>query len=299
LCHVVTHAFFKALLFLGSGSVIHAMSGEQDIRKMGGLKDKLPVTRATFLIGTLAIAGLPPFAGFFSKDEILAAVYGYSPTLFALLCVASLLTAVYMFRLYWLVFHGTFRGTAQQQAHLHESPLTMTLPLMVLAVLSAAGGFIGMPAIFHAPHLLNDYLAPILGHGAGHEVSHTFEYVLIGVSVPVLLTVVYLTYRFYVGRANVPEPDDKQEGGFQALVYHKYYIDELYEAVITRPLNSLSAAAYKYVENGIIDRIINNTGKTLKSASNMLRLVQTGDTGAYIFGMVIGVIVLLAYTLFR
>jgi len=299
LFHVVTHAFFKALLFLGSGSVIHAMSGEQDIRKMGGLKDKLPVTRATFLIGTLAIAGLPPFAGFFSKDEILAAVYGYSPTLFALLCVASLLTAVYMFRLYWLVFHGTFRGTAQQQAHLHESPLTMTLPLMVLAVLSAAGGFIGMPAIFHAPHLLNDYLAPILGHGAGHEVSHTFEYVLIGVSVPVLLTVVYLTYRFYVGRANVPEPDDKQEGGFQALVYHKYYIDELYEAVITRPLNSLSAAAYKYVENGIIDRIINNTGKTLKSASNMLRLVQTGDTGAYIFGMVIGVIVLLAYTLFR
>ena len=299
LFHVVTHAFFKALLFLGSGSVIHAMSGEQDIRKMGGLKASLPVTRITFLIGTLAIAGLPPFAGFFSKDEILASVYGYSPTLFALLCFTALLTAVYMFRLYWLVFHGSFRGTAQQKAHLHESPLTMTLPLMVLAVLSAVGGFLGMPAIFHAPHLLNDYLAPLFPHYGGYEVSHTFEYVLIGVSLPVLVVVIYFTYRMYVLKGEVPESDEKLSGGFKGLVYHKYYIDELYEAVVTRPLNALSALAYKYVESGFIDRIINNIGKTLRSTSNVLRLIQTGDTGGYIFGMVIGVIILLAYTLFR
>src|SRR5204863_6011056 len=162
LFHVTTHAFFKALLFLAAGSVIHAMSGEQDIRKMGGLKKKLPVTFFVFLIGVLAISGVPPFAGFFSKDEILAKAHIQSNFLFTLLSITSVITAVYMFRLFFLTFFGMFRGTHEQEHHLHESPKVMTLPLIVLAILSALGGFIGMPAIFTEKHVFDHFLEPVL-----------------------------------------------------------------------------------------------------------------------------------------
>ena len=160
--HVTTHAFFKALLFLAAGSVIHAMSGEQDISKMGGLRKKFPVTFFVFLIGTLAISGIPPFAGFFSKDEILARVWIQHPVLFTVLSVTSIMTAIYMFRLFFLTFFGKFRGTHEQEHHLHESPPVITLPLVVLAVLSTVGGFIGMPEIFRNTHLLDNYLALIV-----------------------------------------------------------------------------------------------------------------------------------------
>ncbi|MFN0049246.1 MAG: NADH-quinone oxidoreductase subunit L, partial [Cytophagales bacterium] len=186
LFHVMTHAFFKALLFLGAGSVIHAMSGEQDIRKMGDLKGKLPITFFTFLIGTIAISGIPPFAGFFSKDEILAKAYEVSPILWGIGVLTALMTSFYMFRLLFLTFFGSFRGTHDQEHHLHESPLSMTIPLMVLALFSVIAGFFNAPEVLGGSSMLAGYFAPIFEDsmlllGESHHLSHSIEYILMGV----------------------------------------------------------------------------------------------------------------------
>ena len=170
--HVITHAFFKALLFLGAGSVIHAMHHEQDIRKMGGLKAKLPITHLTFLIGCIAIAGVPPFSGFFSKDEILAAAFAKSPVYWVLGVIGAAMTAFYMFRLYATTFLGKFRGTADQENHLHESPSAMTLPLVLLAIASAIAGAIGIPEIMGGQHWLSHQLIPIVGEPVELGLSH-------------------------------------------------------------------------------------------------------------------------------
>jgi len=297
LFHVVTHAFFKALLFLGAGSVIHAMSGEQDIRKMGALKGKLKITHLTFLIGTLAIAGLPPFAGFFSKDEILAAAHEHSLSMFTLLSITSVLTAVYMFRLYWLVFHGNFRGSEHQKSHLHESPFSMTIPLIVLAVLATIGGFMGMPEIFHAPHYLKEFMSPIIWKPIHHVASHTFEYTLIGTSIVLLLVIIYATHTIYVKRQMLPDADENIPAGLPKLVANKYYVDEIYHAIITKPLDAISSFFNTYIEKGIIDKLVNSTGPALQGLSGLLRFTQTGNIGSYIFSMVIGIIVILLLTL--
>ena len=297
LFHVVTHAFFKALLFLGAGSVIHAMSGEQDIRKMGALKGKLKITHLTFLIGTLAIAGLPPFAGFFSKDEILAAAHEHSLSMFTLLSITSVLTAVYMFRLYWLVFHGNFRGSEHQKSHLHESPFSMTIPLIVLAVLATIGGFMGMPEIFHAPHYLKEFMSPIIWKPMHHVASHTFEYTLIGTSIALLLVIIYATHTIYVKRQMLPEANENIPAGLPKLVANKYYVDEIYHAIITKPLYAISSFFNTYIEKGIIDKLVNSTGPALQGLSGLLRFTQTGNIGSYIFSMVIGIIVILLLTL--
>src|SRR5688572_3496962 len=180
--HVMTHAFFKALLFLGAGSVIHAMHHEQDIRKMGGLKKYLPITHITFLLACLAIAGIPPFSGFFSKDEILIAAYAHQPLLYYIGLGGALLTAFYMFRLYAMTFSGTFRGTPEQQHHLHESPPAMTIPLIILAVLSVVGGFLGLPEILNEKlgtnHYLEHFLSPVIratDDATTHAVDHNTE----------------------------------------------------------------------------------------------------------------------------
>lgn len=297
LFHVITHAFFKALLFLGAGSVIHAMSGEQDIRRMGGLKGKLPITHLTFLLGTLAISGIPPFAGFFSKDEILAVAHGYSLPVFSLLAFTSVLTAVYMFRLYWLVFYGNFKGTEHQKAHLHESPYSMTIPLIVLAVLSTVGGFIGLPEIFNAPHLLKEFLQPIIWKSIAQHPSHTFEYTLIACSLVILAVIVIGTYRMYVTRAQLPEEDENIPAGLPTLLTNKYYVDEIYAILITRPLDYLAGFFNTYIEKGIIDKLVNGTGPAIQGLSGVLRFTQTGNIGGYIFSMVIGIIAILLLTL--
>jgi NADH-quinone oxidoreductase subunit L len=295
LFHVVTHAFFKALLFLGAGSVIHAMGGEQDIRRMGGLKKALPVTHITFLIATLAISGIPPFAGFFSKDEILAAAYMRSPLIFAVLAITSVITAVYMFRLYFLTFSGAFRGTHHQQEHLHESPATMTVPLILLAVLSTVGGFLGMPEVFHAPHYFSSFLKPVTAmadsYSTGH-VSHAFEYIMMGTTVAVLLLAIYLVYNKYVKEEHVPAPDVSLSG-FQKVLANKFYVDEIYDAVIVRPLDALSRFSYRWVEQGFIDRIVNSFGAATNNASSLLRLSQQGNIGFYLFAMVFAIMFLL------
>ena len=181
--HVITHAFFKALLFLGAGSVIHAMHHEQDIRKMGGLKSKLPITHITFLIGCIAIAGVPPFSGFFSKDEILAAAFAKSPIYWVLGVIGAAMTAFYMFRLYTTTFLGKFRGTADQENHLHESPLAMTLPLILLAIASALAGAIGIPEIMGGHHWLSHQLIPIVGEPIELGLSHSLEWTLMAIKV--------------------------------------------------------------------------------------------------------------------
>ena len=297
LFHVITHAFFKALLFLGAGSVIHAMSGEQDIRRMGALKKVLPITHLTFLIGTLAIAGLPPFAGFFSKDEILAKVWMHSPIMFVILAITSVLTAVYMFRLYWLTFYGEFRGSEHQKSHLHESPATMTIPLIVLAVLSAVGGFIGMPELFHAPHFLNEFLAPVIFKTSHEEASHTFEIMLMSISVVLLAVIMYATYSYYVTKKVRPEEDNEELDSFAKLLTNKYYVDEVYATLITKPLDKFAAFVYKYIDQGLIDGTVNGTGSILNNVSGQLRKIQTGHIGAYVFAMVIGIITILVLTM--
>jgi len=299
LFHVVTHAFFKALLFLCAGSVIHAMGGEQDIRKMGGLKKHLPITHFTFLIGTLAISGVPPFAGFFSKDEILAHTWAHSMPMFIILSITSVLTAVYMFRIYWLTFHGNFRGSAHQLGHLHESPPSMTIPLICLAVLSTLGGFIGMPSVFHAPHLLNGFMIPVYSHFEVIQepaVTHRFEYALIGVSIITLIIIFIATRNYYVSKGKVPG-EDASFGPLTTVLYNKYWVDELYDNLITKPLQWVSKNILRNIEIHLIDRAVNLFGGSVNFASNTLRLAQTGNMGFYVFVMVAGVLALLIFKL--
>lgn len=300
LFHVTTHAFFKALLFLAAGSVIHAVSGEQDIRKMGGLKKKLPITFAVFMIGTLAITGIPPLAGFFSKDEILAKVYMQSPVLCTVLLITSVLTAWYMFRLLFLTFYGNFRGTHEQEHHLHESPAVMTAPLVVLAILSAIGGFLGIPSIFSEHHMLNSFLAPALsipGSLIPGEVSHTFEWTLIIVMSVALALVIFLTYRRYISQTRIPSLREEDFGAVSKVLYNKYYIDELYQKVFVNPFRSLGKFFWNFVDKTLIDGIIKGLNKGVVLSGQTARLIQTGNIGFYIFAMVFGIIAILLFNL--
>jgi NADH-quinone oxidoreductase subunit L len=301
--HVLTHAFFKALLFLGAGSVIHAMGGEQDMRKMGGLKGKIKVTFITMLVGTIAIAGIPPFSGFFSKDEILAAAFAHSTTFYVVGVITAMLTSFYMFRMMYLTFWGKFRGTHEQEHHVHESPASMTVPLIVLAILSAIAGMIGVPAVMGGHHELGAYLAPvfetshkILGE---HELSHSTEWLLMTISVFVALAAMLYAYITYAKNGSVPVSDEEERPGLSNLSYHKFYIDELYDMIIRKPLDAISVFFYKVVELSGIDGFVNGLGKGSLEASKGLRLLQTGNVGFYIFMMVIGIIAILVYNLFR
>ena len=300
--HLMTHAFFKALLFLGAGSVIHAMSGEQDIRKMGGLKKHIPITYATFLIGTIAISGIPPFSGFFSKDEILAHAYEKSPLFWVLGVLGSMMTTFYMFRLLFVTFFGSFRGTEEQKHHLHESPKTMTIPLIVLAILATIAGFAGIPDIMvHEGHWLKSFLHPVLkdseAYTHGHKLSHSMEWGLMGATVLITILMLLFAYTKFVKGKNVPAEDDKKQGFLPNLLANKYYIDELYNAIITKPLNALSGFTYKFLELKGVDFVVSGTGNAIVWVSSVVRRVQSGNTGFYIFAMVVSIIVILVINL--
>ncbi len=297
--HMMTHAFFKALLFLGAGSVIHALSGEQDLRRMGGLKKFVPITWLTFLIGTLAIAGIPPFAGFFSKDEILANAFMSSPVVWGFAVLVSLLTAFYMFRLLFLTFTGAPRASADVMHHVHESPKSMTVPLIVLAVLSVIGGFVGVPEVLGGGNALKEFLSPVFEKSAPllaqHHMSHGTELMLMGVIVVFTLVVIAIAFSIYVKSKRIPV-DEGSLKGMKKVLYYKYYVDELYEAIIVKPLNSLSELFYNIIDKSLIDRIVNGTGEVVQWGSKTLRYMQTGNTGFYILVMVISVIVMLVTT---
>ncbi|BAU56230.1 NADH-quinone oxidoreductase subunit L [Mucilaginibacter gotjawali] len=301
--HVLTHAFFKALLFLGAGSVIHAVSGEQDMRKMGGLKSKLPITYRTMLIGTIAIAGIPPFAGFFSKDEILAHVFAQSPAMWVIGVITAMFTSFYMFRMLYLTFFGKFRGTHEQEHHLHESPSTMTIPLIVLAALSIVGGLIGIPEVLGGHDWLAQFLAPVFKQSAAvlteTPLAHSTEWGLMVFSVLGALAALLYAYNKYVKNAHVPVADTEERPALAELSYHKFYIDELYDMIIRKPLDALSDFAYKVVDKMGIDGIVNGLGKGSIEASKGLRLLQTGNVGFYIFMMVLGIISILLTLVFK
>jgi NADH-quinone oxidoreductase subunit L len=285
--HVMTHAFFKALLFLGSGSVIHAMGGEQDIRKMGGLAGKLKVTYITFFIGCLAIAGIPPLSGFFSKDAILLSVFVHNPIQYGIAVFTALLTAFYMFRLLFMTFHGSFRGTTDQLHHLHESPWVMLLPLLVLALLSIAGGWVGIPGVLiEGAESLGQFLSPVLPDIA-HEVAHTTELLLMGSTTLLVLVVIGIAWFIYTKKT------EKESKGLLRVFENKWYIDELYDRVIVQPITRLAGLLREWIEPRLIDGLVNGIGRSVQYTGRQIRFLQSGQIGSYILLMVIGMVVIL------
>lgn len=290
--HVMTHAFFKALLFLGAGSVIHAMHHEQDIRNMGGLRKKLPVTHITFLAGCIAIAGIPPFSGFFSKDEILAHAYEENIVYWVIGVLTAAMTAFYMFRLYATTFLGQFRGTDEQKHHLHESPWAMTLPLIVLAILSVVGGWIGIPEVLMKDaHSLEHFLDPIFAESATkakfHEpLSHNTEYGLMAASVILAAIAIFVaTSRFS------KKPDLQEPSGFGKVLANKWYVDELYNFIIVNPLNALAKFLNSFIEKDLIDWLVNGVGRVVNYTSRQVRLLQSGQVGSYVLLMVLSILI--------
>jgi NADH-quinone oxidoreductase subunit L len=294
--HVTTHAFFKALLFLGAGSVIHAMGGEQDIRKMGGLKGKIKITFITMLIGTIAISGLPPFSGFFSKDEILAHTFENHKILWVLGMIASMLTAFYMFRLLFLTFFGKFRGTHEQEHHLHESPASMTIPLIVLAILSVAGGLLGLPEFWHLPNWMHHHLEPVILRPHFTMLSHETEWLLMGIAVAGAAVMIYVTWLIYMKRKVLPAEREEALKPWQRLIYNKYYVDEVYEAGVTKPVNTIGKAFYEFFDKQIVDGLVNGVGSLVKGAGSLIRLYQSGNIGFYVMNMALGVILIILLT---
>ncbi|MGY3052746.1 NADH-quinone oxidoreductase subunit L [Pedobacter sp. UYEF25] len=294
--HLLTHAFFKALLFLGAGSVIHAMHHEQDMRSMGGLRKKLPITFITMMIATVAISGIPPFSGFFSKDEILANAYEHSRVLWVIGVFTAFLTAFYMFRMMFLTFFGKYRGTHHQEEHIHESPAVMTIPLVVLAVLAAIGGVINIPHIFGGNEWLAHWLtgANVTQHELG--LDRATEYLLMGISVFAALVAIFFAYSRYLKTNHVPVADVAHRSIVAKISYHKFYLDEIYDFIIVKPLDGLSRFFYKVIDTKFIDGIVNGLGWSTRETSKGVRLLQSGNVGFYIFMMVFGIIALLLYT---
>ena len=300
--HVVTHAFFKALLFLGAGSVIHALHGEQDIRKMGGLGKYIKVTYITFLLASLAISGFPFLSGFFSKDEILAHAFEQNKTIWVILSISSFITAFYMFRLVFLTFFGNFRGTEETKKHIHESPINMTLPLIVLCILAVVGGLLGLPEVFHVQHAFSTYLSSVTEGSAQYlvhheKVSHATEIALMSFAGIGAIVVILFAYNKYVKQNALPA-DDVELTGLNKVISNKFYVDEIYETVFVKPITVLSDLFLVLVDKLIIDLAVNATAWIVATTGKTMRLLQTGNTGFYVFAMVIGMMVLLIIRLF-
>jgi NADH-quinone oxidoreductase subunit L len=288
--HVITHAFFKACLFLGSGSVIHGLHGEQDMRKMGGLKTAMPITFWTMLIASLAISGIFPLAGFWSKDEILMTAFHANPTLWVIGSVASIMTAFYMFRLIYLTFFNSFRGTEEQKHHLHESPSLITLPLIILAILSFFGGIISLPG--HS--WLNEFLAPIFSESS-HE-AHTLgstEYMLMAIATIGAIVGIGIAYKKYLKDNTIPS-EDAEITGVSKVLYNKYYVDEIYDAIFVKPINLLSNFFRDYVERILSDSVF-GLGKATYELAGHGRKLNNGSVGFFLFAFVIGIIAILTY----
>jgi NADH-quinone oxidoreductase subunit L len=302
--HLMTHAFFKGLLFLGAGSVIHAVGGEQDMRKMGGLKSFIPWTFLTMGIATLAIAGVPPLAGFWSKDEILWKAYQTSAVYWGIGVVTAFITSFYMFRLLYMTFFGDYRGTqldarglgshgndAHGHGEPHESPMVMLVPLMILAVLSLVGGLVGIGNRFE------NFLAPVFGSVEGVEgTSHSTELLLMGVSVAVAFLGWWLAYLLYYKRPELPQRIADSLGGFYQTVVHKYYIDELYAAVFVKPLiDGSTRILWQGVDRNIIDAAVNDAGDGARHVSDEVRHMQSGNIRSYAGWIAAGAAVVIAF----
>jgi NADH-quinone oxidoreductase subunit L len=302
--HLITHAFFKALLFLGAGSVIHALQGEQDIRVMGGLKTPLKKTYLIFLIATIAISGLPPFAGFFSKDEILVHAYESNTLLWILGFIGALITAFYMFRLLYVTFHGPYRGKDEVKDHIHESPRVMMIPLMILAFLTIFGGLIGIPQFLGGNHALNSFLNPVFENGVkvlDHkaELNRSTELVMMILTIVAVLGILFWARYRFVSKQRVPADDLQTKNFVVRTLYRKYYVDELYETVVIKPIEFLSKIFHQIIEIKIIDRFINNIGQFVLFTGKTSRKLQTGTIGFYLMAMVISLIIAIWFFILR
>ena len=288
--HVITHAFFKACLFLGSGSVIHALHGEQDMRNMGGLKKVMPITFITMLVSSLAISGVPVFSGFFSKDEILLTAFHHNIPLWVVASVASIMTAFYMFRLMFLTFFNEFRGTEEQKHHLHESPALITFPLIVLAILATVGGVISLPG----NSWLNHYLIPILPKlaTAQHHLGTT-EYILMAIAVVGGLVGIGLAYAKYNKQNTVPG-EDASITGFAKVLYNKYYLDEIYDFLFVKSINAMSKFFRDQVETSLASFVF-GFGKVTNEISVQGKKVQNGRVGLYLFAFVLGLCAIISF----
>jgi NADH-quinone oxidoreductase subunit L len=327
--HLMTHAFFKALLFLGSGSVIHALGGEQDMRKMGGLWSKIPITAWTFLLATIAISGIPPLAGFVSKDAILAASFNARPLLWGIGLVTAGMTAFYMFRLVFLTFFGESRVPHDVEHHIHESPRSMTVPLMILALLSVVGGWIGWPESLGGSDHFAKFLDPVIARHAEviaavpEATQRASEYELMAASVLVGLIGISLAWFFYLRRPRIPGTLAARSGGLYRLLYNKYYVDQIYDAMfvnrtkdlgttlgafdrdvidglgvngagwVTRAFSSISMVWDKW----IIDGLVNLAARIVWIFSYPVRMIQSGRVSNYALLIVLGVLVFLGYYL--
>jgi NADH-quinone oxidoreductase subunit L len=288
--HVITHAFFKACLFLGSGSVIHGLHGEQDMRKMGGLKKAMPITFITMLIASLAIAGIFPLAGFWSKDEILMTAFHYNIVLWVIGSIASIMTAFYMFRLIYLTFYNSFRGTEEQKHHLHESPSLITVPLIILAILSFFGGIISLPG----NSWLNHYLAPLFSKES-HE-AHTLgstEYMLMAIASIGAIVGIAIAYKKYLKDNSIPS-EDEAITGISKVLYNKYYVDEAYNAIFVLPINGLSKFFKSFIETGL-SALVLSFGKIANELGIQGKKLHNGSIGLYLFAFVIGICAMITY----
>lgn len=300
--HLYTHAYFKALLFLAAGSVIHALHDEQNMQKMGGLKKYMPITYWVFILASLSISGIPGFSGFFSKDEILWRAYsagGLGKFLWFLATLAALLTAFYSFRLIYLTFHGKFRGTHEQEHHLHESPPIITIPLMLLAIGAVAAGWVGIPPIFmEHGNKIGEFLAPVLGHPLGHG-THAEEWLVIGLSVLVGLAGIFTAYIMYLKKTGLPyKLGDKFQPVYK-LFYNKYWVDELYDKSLVQPvLKASDKIILGFIDTRIIEGVVNGVPSLIGAFSQRLRKIQTGVLSYYALIMVLGALVIIGAVIF-
>jgi len=280
--HLVTHAFFKALLFLGAGSVIHGMGGEQDMERMGGLRTRMRVTFVTMAMGTLAIAGVPPFSGFFSKDEILWGAWGAAPILAVIGLLVAFLTAFYTGRLLFMTFFGESRAAPDVQHHIHESPAVMTLPLVVLAVLACAGGFLDVPGLVG---------------GEGREAHAPLAFMALATALAV--GGLGLAWALYARLPGLPSLVAWRLGAFYRLVRDKFRVDELYDATVVRLVFAAAEVSARHIDPQLIDGAVNGAGRVVAATSGAWRRVQTGNVQHYALSFLAGALALLGYWVTR
>jgi NADH-quinone oxidoreductase subunit L len=302
--HVMTHAFFKALLFLGAGAVIHAMHEEQDIQKMGGLRSKMPVTSKTFFVAALAIAGIPPLSGFFSKDEILWQAYSHGSPLFWILgWLTAGLTAFYMFRLVSLTFGG--EGRYSHDIHPHEAPKLMTIPLVVLAFLSVIGGFVGIPQSLGGGNAIEQWLEPVFERAnsrlsASHGGSISSEYLLMALSIIIVVIAIYAARTIYLKRNEIAVRLSTSFKGIYQLLWNKYFVDEIYDAAVVTLIRKTSdKLLWKIFDVNIIDGAVNGAAAVIARASGLLRKIQVGVAQSYALAFVVGIILILGILILR
>jgi len=296
--HLMTHAFFKALLFLGAGSISHALSGELDMRKMGDMRKHIRITYWTFMVATLALCGIFPFAGFFSKDEILfhSLVDGHL-MYWGIATAAAFITAFYMFRAVFMVFFGESRVDHEVAHHVHESPPVMTVPLMILAVGSAVGGLVGIP-IIEGGHVFKDFLAPSIIYSGGHHVGHysiSFEVGMMAFSMLVAFAGIFVAYRMYIRKPDLPTVLANKFRVAYELIFNKYYVDEIYDMAVVEPIKDSSNFLWTGVDNKVVDGAVNGSAGVVAWLSAHIRKLETGFLQNYALAIVLGVALIVGY----